>query len=429
MCDSYVTSTLLHSCEEYSHIPCQAGLIMLQSYLARQPVFDPDQQVIGYELLYRSDDGGPLSADGTEATTDVIINSYIEIGLDKLVGPHLAFINITRDFILNHHKLPPPSGQLVLEILENVEADDEVIEGVKGLIDKGYNIALDDFDLSKPNRRLIQFAHYVKIDILQQGTAGLAKMVASLRKFPVKLVAEKVETIAQYEQCRALRFDYYQGYSLCHPNIVRGQRLSANKLQVMQLLSKLQKEDPDPNAMAKVIEQDIVLSYKLMRYINSASLSLRNKIDSINHAVILLGQNNVRQWASMIALTSLEETPSELIHTALLRGKMCELLLEPTGKALNGSAFVVGLFSMLDALIGTPLDRLLPMLQLNQDINDALLSRKGPYGNALKCVLAYEQGDWQTVDRAGFGEQYTISGYLGAVEWCDELARQLQEAA
>ena len=198
----------------------------------------------------------------------------------------------------------------------------------------------------------------------------------------------------------------------------------------MQLLAKLQKEDPDASALSKVIEQDIVLSYKILRYINSASLAVRNRIDSINHAVILLGQNNVRQWASMIALTSLEETPNEIIHTALLRGKMCELLLEPTSKKPNGSAFAVGLFSMLDALLGAPLDRLLPMLQLNQDINDALLSRKGPHGNALKCVLAYEQGDWQTVDHADFGEDFTISCYLRAVEWCDESARELlQEAA
>ena len=403
---------------------------MLKSYLARQPVFDPDQQVIGYELLYRSEHGGPLTVNGTDATRDVIINSYIEIGLDKLVGTHLAFINITRDFIVNHHKLPPPSGQLVLEILEDVEADDEVVAGVKALIDKGYNIALDDFDLGQSNRRLIQFAHFAKIDILQQAADQLDKLVASLRKFPVKLVAEKVETIAQYERCRKLGFDYYQGFSLCHPNIVRGQRLSANKLQVMHLLAKLQKEDVEANELSKVVEQDVVLSYKLMRYINSASLALRNRIDSINHAVIVLGQNNVRQWASMIALTSLQETSGELIHTALLRGKMCELLLEPNGLLSRGSAFMVGLFSMLDALIGAPSDRLLPMLPLNHDVNDALLHRKGQYGNALKCVLAYEQGDWQTVDRAGFGEENTISCYLRAVEWCDESARHLlQEAA
>ena len=402
---------------------------MLQSYLARQPVFDSDQQVIGYELLYRHDHSSILATDGTEATTDVLINSYIEIGLDKLVGPNLAFINITRDFILNHHKLPPPSDQLVLEIHEDIETDDEVVAGVKGLIDKGYIIALDDFDLGKPTRRLIQFARFVKIDILQQSAEGLAKMVASLREFPVKLVAQKIETTAQYEQCRALCFDYYQGFSLCQPSIIRGQRLSANKLHVMQLLAKLQKEDPDASTLSKVIEQDIVLSYKLLRYINSASLAIRNRVDSINHAVILLGQNNVRQWASMIALTSLEETPNEIIHTALLRGKMCELLLEATDKIFNGSAFIVGLFSMLDALLGAPLDRLLPMLQLNKDINDALLSRKGPYGNALKCVLAYEQGDWQSVDQAGFDVEFITSSYFQAVEWCDALARELQQEA
>jgi EAL and modified HD-GYP domain-containing signal transduction protein len=402
---------------------------MLQSYLARQPVFDPEQQVIGYELLYRSDHGGLSTVDGTDATRDVIINSYIEIGLDKLVGPHLAFINITRDFIVNHHRLPPPSSQLVLEILENVEADDEIVAGVKRLIVKGYNIALDDFDLGQSNRNLIQFAHFIKIDILQQGADQLAKMVAALRKFPVKLVAEKVETTAQFELCRELGFDYYQGYSLCHPRIVRAHRLSANKLQVMQLLAKLQKEDADAIDVTKIIQQDVVLSYKLLRYINSASLALKNRIDSVNHAVILLGGNNIRQWVSMIALSGLQETPGELIHSALLRGKMCELLLESSNQTPSGSAFIVGLFSMLDALIGAPLERLLPMLQLNHDINDALLHRKGPYGNALKCIIAYEQGDWNSVDRAEFGEQFTISCYLRAMEWCNESARQLLQAA
>ena len=403
---------------------------MNQPYLARQPVFDSDQVVIGYELLYRSDHDDPSTVDGTAATTDVIINSYIDIGLDKLVGDQLAFINITRDFIVNHYKLPPPSKQLVLEILEDVEADDEVIEGVKALIEKGYNIALDDFDLSQSNRKLIQFAQFAKIDVLQQGPDQLARMVAALRKFPVKLVAEKVETPEQYEQCRQLGFDYYQGFSLCHPRIVRTNRLSANKVQVMRMLAKLHDEDIEAGELTKIIQQDAVLSYKLLRYINSASLALRNKIDSINHAVILLGQNNIKRWVSMISLSNMEVTPSELIHTALLRARMCELLLESGGQASKDSAFMVGLFSMLDALVDSPMDRLLPMLRLNDDINNALQYRKGPYGDALKCVIAYEQGNWKAVDHAGFGEEFTSSCYMQAVEWCDELARQLmQEAA
>jgi len=403
---------------------------MTQSYIARQPIFDEDQNVMGYELLYRSDPDNPLSMDGTKATTDVIINSYIEIGLDKLVGNQLAFINITRDFILDHDKLPPPSKQLVLEVLENVEADDEIVAGITALIDKGYNIALDNFDLSRPSRRLIQIAHYVKIDVLNHRPDELAKMITILRQFPVKLMAEKVETAELFEMCRQLGFDYYQGFSLCQPRVVRANRLPANKLQVVQLLAKLHNEDVEVNELSKLIQQDVVLSYKLLRYINSASLALRRKIDSINHAVVLLGQNNIRQWASMIALSNIDVTPDEIIHTALLRAKMCELLLESDDKETAGSAFTVGLFSMLDALIGASIDRLLPMLQLHDDLNDALLHQKGPYGNALKCVLAYEKGDWQAVDRAGFGEQFTSSCYMRAAEWCDDSKNQLmQEAA
>lgn len=400
------------------------------SYLARQPIFSPDQEVVGYELLYRSDDGGVITAGGTRATTDVIINSYVEIGLDRLVGNHLAFINVTRDFIVTQEMLPPPSRQLVLEILEDIDVDDEVVAGIRSLIAKGYTIALDDFDLTTSSRRLLQFASFAKIDLLQQRPADLSRVVASLRKFPVKLIAEKVESAEEYERCRALKFDYYQGFCLCRPSIVRGQHLSANKLHVMRLLAKLQHEDPDPGTISKTIEEDLTLSFKLLRYVNSASLALKNKIDSINHAVVLLGQANVRQWASMIAMTSLEETPRELIRTASLRGKMCELLVGAPGNQSNGSAFAVGLFSLLDALVGAPLRSLVPLLQLNQAINDALLSGKGPYGNALTCVLAYERGDWQAVDRAGFGEELTTSCYLRAAEWCDESAREfLHEAA
>lgn len=402
---------------------------MTQSYIARQPIFDEDQNVMGYELLYRSDPDNPLSMDGTKATTDVIINSYIEIGLDKLVGNQLAFINITRDFIVNHHILPPPSKQLVLETGDDVKADDEIIAGIQALTDKGYKIALDDFDLSHPNIRLLPLVHYVKINILQHTPDQLAKMVSVLRKFPVKLVALKVETVAQFQQSCEAGFDYYQGFSLCQPRLVRTNRLGANKLQVTQLLAKLHKEDVDTGELAKLIERDVVLSYKLLRYINSAALALSKEINSIHHAVVLLGQNNVKQWASMIALSSLQDTPEELIHAALLRGKMCELLIESDGRKTDGSAFIVGLFSMLDALLGVPLDRLLPMLQLGPDINEALQYCRGPYGNALKCVIAYEHGDWQSVDRAGYAAEFTTSSYMQAVKWCDESASQLQQEA
>ncbi len=401
---------------------------MFDSYLARQPIFDRTTRLVGYELLYRSDRGGPASVDGNQATRDVLINSYIEIGLDKLVGGHLAFINVTRDYLVNHDRLPPPSKELVLEVLEDVDADDEVVAATSALIEKNYTIALDDFDYGQKNRSLIQLAHIVKLDVNERDPHALSILVASLRSFPVKLVAEKVETHVQYELCRELNFDYYQGFFLCHPKLIRGQRLSANKLQVMQLLAKLQQDDPTTGDLARIIEQDVALSYKLLRYINSASISLRHKIDSIRHAVVVLGQNNVRQWASMIALSSMEENSGELIRTSLLRAKMCELLAAVSGQGNCESAFIVGLFSTLDALMGSPLDELLNMLPINQDIKDALLYHRGPYGSILTCALAYEQGDWAAVERAGLHESEASSSYLQAAEWCDESVRNLVPA-
>ena len=196
-------------------------------------------------------------------------------------------------------------------------------------------------------------------------------------------------------------------------------------MHVMQLLATLQQDDAEANDLADIIQRDVALSYKLLRYINSASISLRKNIESLRQAVIILGQNNIKQWASMIALSSIEGKTGELIRTALLRGKMCELLVEAGGQGNHGSAFMVGLFSTLDALMGAPLEELLATLPINRDIKDALLHRKGPYRNAWKCALAYEQGDWQAVEGAGLSEDIVVSCYFQAVEWCDNSTRQL----
>lgn len=398
---------------------------MLESYLARQPIFDADEQLIGYELLYRDDRGGVTSVDGDQATTEVLINSYIEIGLAKLVGRYQSFINITRNFLIDHGRLPPPTNQLVLEVLEHIEADDEVIAAVKGLREKGYRIALDDYN--PRHNALLQFADVVKIDLQQQPADALEELVSSLRDFPCKLLAEKVETTEQFDYCQALGFDYFQGFFLCKPKIVRGKRLPAQQQNVMRLMAELHKHDLEVSDVEKVIEQDVALSYKLLRYINSAAFSLRRNIESIRHAIVCLGLNEVRKWASMVALSSVEGKSSELIRTTLLRAKMCELLTEASGQGQQGTAFIVGLFSTLDALMDTPLDKLLAMLPIAQEISDALLSHCGPYSAVLAYTLAYERGEWQTLESSGLSENVLASCYMQAVSWCDETSSQLLE--
>ena len=398
-------------------------------YLSRQPIFDVDEQLLGYELLYRDDQGEATAIAAQQATSEVFINSYIEIGLSKLVGQHQAFINVSRDFLINHDKLPPPSQQLVLEIMENVGIDDEITAAITSLIEKGYHIALDAFNYDQKHRSLVQLAHIVKINIKDHSAGDLEKLVTSLRRFPIKLLAEKVETITQYDHCRKLGFDYYQGYFLCQPRTVRGRALPANQLHVMQLLAEFQKDHTEPTDLEKIIEQDVALSYKLLRYINSAAFSLRKNVESIRHAIIILGQKEVKRWASMIALSGIENKPEELIRIALLRARMCELLTEASGEGNPGTAFMVGLFSTLDALMDTPLKELLSMIPIIDDIKAALLYRRGPYNHVLSATFAYEQGDWHLIEEAGLSEADAAACYIQAVEWSNESTRQLMKKA
>ena len=400
---------------------------MMDSYIARQPIFDRRNKLFGYELLYRTEYGGPArsAVANSDATTGVILNSYIEIGLDRLVGEQRAFINAPSGFVFNNVRLPPPSENVVLEIIKEEMEYDEFLAGIRLLSDLGYHIALDDFDLNFLNEDIVKFAQYVKIDIKRHETHELEKMIAALRKCSLQTVAVKVETFQEYKQCEKMGFDHYQGFFFSQPKDVYRKSISANQLMVMKLLEKLQNRDIEARELTKIIESDVALTLKFLRYVNSASLSLSHKVESINHAIVTIGLDNVRCWASLIALTIFDDTPGELIRFALLRGKMCELLVKTRNQKSAGSGFLVGLFSTLDAIIGSPLYEILPELQLHKDINDALLFREGPFTRALNCVLAYERGDWKGVEESGYPEKTSTECYLYAVEWCDMTAKQI----
>ena len=400
---------------------------MMDSYIARQPIFDRHNKLFGYELLYRTEYGGPVrsAVANSDATTGVIINSYIEIGMDKLVGEHRAFINAPSGFVFNNVGLPPPSKNMVLEIIKEDMAYDEFLAGIRLLSELGYHIALDDFDFNYLNDDIVKLAQYVKIDVKNHGAQELEKMLAALRKCSLQTVAVKVETFQEYKQCEKLGFDHFQGFFFSQPKIVHGKPITANQLIVMKLLEKLQNKDIEARDLTKIIESDVALTLKFLRYVNSASLSLSHKVESINHAIVTIGLDNVRRWASLIALTILDDTPGEVIRFALLRGKMCELLTKTGNQKSAGSGFLVGLFSTLDAIIGSPLYEILPELQLHKDINNALLFREGPFARVLNCVLAYERGDWKAVEESGFPEKTSTECYLRAVEWCDMTAKQI----
>lgn len=400
---------------------------MQHYYIGRQPIFDSDQNVIGYELLYRQQDQNHAKViDGDQATSQVFINSFFEMDLDKVVGNHLAFVNVTRSFIINRELLPPPTSQLVLEILESIKIDKEVIAAVRRLKQMGYIIALDDFIYHPDLKPLVNEANIVKLDVQALNHVELEEHVSILNKYPIKLLAEKIETPEMFDRCKELNFDYYQGYFLCRPRVLSGRRMPANRVNTMRMMAELQNPEINIKELEKLISQDPTMSYKLMRYINSAAFTLSNKVDSIHHAIVYLGEKEIKRWATLIALTGIDDKPEELITISLIRGKMCELLSSTCGETNKDSAFIVGLFSTLDAIMDQPLQDILGALPLSPDIIESLLNRKGPYAAILNSVIAYERGEWGKLGCANTSKDAIADVYLRSMGWADTIMREIK---
>lgn len=393
-------------------------------FIARQPIYDRDIKLIGYELLYRSGDTNVATfVDGKAASSEVILNGFLNIGFDGLVGSSLAFINITEDFILDESLTPMFENQTILEVLEDIEPSAEVVAGVKRLKSNGYRIALDDFQYSPKYDELLKLADFVKLDVIELSTEEIIRELNHLKKYDVKIIAEKVETPEMYAFCNELAFDFFQGFHFCKPQMVRHKHVRSNKLVVLNLFKQLNKPDFDFNDIEKALAQDATLTFKLLRYVNSAAFAQRKEIDSIKEALLLVGGDTIKKWTTMILLMQLTEgKPQELLVTALVRARMCELL----DSANNGQMFTIGLISLLDALMDQPLVELLDELALSTSIKLALLDYEGGNGEILLNVKLYEQGQWAELVKHGVDAQSYFSCYMDAVKWADSTIKSLQ---
>ena len=386
-------------------------------FIARQPILDRDEQLIGYELLYRaSDTDVAVFEDGKLASTQVILNSFLDIGFDNLVGSTLAFINITEDFILNDSLTPMYEKFSVLEVLEEVKPTELVIKGVQRLKDKGYRIALDDFKYAPEYDKLLKLADYVKLDVIELNEEQIVQELEHLKGFDVKIVAEKVETQEVYEFCNKLNFDYYQGYYFSKPKVISYKSIPSNKLVVINLLRELNKEDFDFSEIEIAMSQDATLTYKLLRYVNSAAFSNRKEINTIKDALALVGGDTIRKWATLIIMMQLVDgKPHALLVSALVRARMSEILESD----YTGEMFTIGLLSLLDALMDVPLEDLLDELTLSSHIKFALLDYAGDQGKVLLNVIHYEQGQWDKLIINNDDVQKYFDAYTEAVEWSD----------
>lgn len=387
--------------------------------IARQPIFDRNLNVYAYELLFRGsmlNESGVTEFNGDAATTQVITNAFVEFGIERVIGNKRAFINLTRTYITGEIPLPFDPGHVVLEVLEDIVVDTEVIEGVNTLAKQGFTVALDDFIYSEELQPLIQSASIIKIDILAITEQELIDHVELLKDQDVKLLAEKVETEAQFNLCKDLGFDYYQGYFFCRPTLIDGKALPDNKIAVLRILNRLQDPDITIDELEQLIKEDVTLTFKLLRLLNSAAIALPKQVDTIRRGLLFLGLKSIRSWATLISFSDLEPRTSELMTAAIIRAKMSSELA-PLFSCDKEVAFMAGLFSLLDAILEQPMEEILNSLPLDEDMKDALLLKSDKQlGKLLLFVINYEQDSFESIP-PNISISELNSAYLTATEW------------
>ena len=388
--------------------------------VARQPILDRDEVIRGYELLYRPVGGGSAGPDG--ATSDVIVRALADIGLDALVGDRKAWVNVTREFLLEVRPLPLPPERTVIELLEGQTVDDELLAVLGELRAAGFRIALDDFRFDPGWERLVEHADAIKLDIRELPGAALAEAVGRLRRPGLYLLAEKVETREEYEHCRALGLDAFQGYFFAQPLLVEGGTVPTHRLAGLATLAQAG-DDASFEELERLISQDAGLAYKLVRLANSAYVGSRTSVASVHGALTLMGTINVRRWSMLLALAGFTDRPQHLLATGLLRARQCELLARcPVDPAV---AFTVGLFSILPALVGTTMEALVAGLPFDERVSGALLEQSGEEGALLAGVLAFERGDFEACESFGIDLLEVAEVYRAALAWVEQAAPHL----
>lgn len=363
-------------------------------FLARQPIFKENKRVHAYELLYRGSANTSLrSIGGSKATTSLLTSVFLTEGIEKISNYKPCFINFTRDLLVKGIPLTFSKRQVIVEVLEDVPPEPEVLVICKELKKKGYTIALDDFVYARSLEPLIALADIIKLDFRALSADDILKTMHRLSHFKLKFLAEKVETIEEFEKAAKLGFAYYQGFFFSKPELLTIKELTAVKLNLLNMLAELSRDEWSVQQLTGIITKDVALTYKILRYINSSYFYRLQKIESVAHAISYLGEREIRRFAVLAIISEIAvNKPEELINLAMSRARFCELLaLHSAARDKSKDIFILGLFSTLDAMLDMPMPAILEKLPLAKNLHDGLVDRTGPYAPYLDMVLAYEQ--------------------------------------
>ena len=412
----------------------------LRFFIGRQPILDLNQEIVGYELLFRAAGHHETAQfeSQAQASASVIASALSEFGFQEVLGDKFGFLNITAGVLHSEMLELLPIEQSVLEILENIELDDNVRLRCQQLKAQGFQIALDDHVYSPDHAAFYKFVDIIKVDLMETDPEELPKIAAELRKFPVRLLAERVETIEQFNQCVKYGFELFQGYFFERPVVLNKKRIDPSGLAMMKLLKQLN-ADWDINEVEDTFRENPTLTFNLLKLVNSVMFGMREKIKNLRHAIMMLGINHLRRWVQLALFAGKDERGlnSPLLEMAAVRGRLMEILTMrrsglPRTSDVVEAAFMAGILSLLDVLFETDMEEVVNSLNLSDEVAAALLRREGPLGQLLLLTEKLEKTDFVAVqdilEQSGITFEQLLSAQLDAFNWRNSIVQDQRRA-
>ena len=417
------------------------NVISEEIFIGRQPIIDRDQQLFAYELLFRNSQqkNSAEVTDNLAATATVIMHAFADFGIEAALGPYKGFINCDESLLISDMLEALPSEKIVLEVLETVEVTPAIVERCRELKERGFMVALDDFikyeDKFKP---LLDIVEIVKVDILPLDDAALARTTRALKKWPLTLLAEKVDSQEQATSCHKLGYELFQGYFFAKPKILAGKKLTLSQLALLKLLS-LVLADADVLEMEKVLKHEPGLTLNLMRLTNSVATGARTKVTSMRHAITVLGMRQLQRWLQILLYTNPAGgkggVADPLLQLAATRGRLMELVadkLHPGDRTFEDHAFMTGIVSLMPTLLGIPMEQILRTVNFGNDVREALEARSGTLGTLLSLTEELEGNDIQKCrdlsgQLAGIDPGVINACLTQALTWANNIGKENPE--
>ncbi len=399
-----------------------------QILMVRQPIFRHDLKIIAYELLHDSSGGDNGLLDADQTSSQLLLNTYTSLCQDGALQRVPLFIPLSATLLLKGYTPDLPAKQVVLQIPGDLKVGPMQAANIKALAQQGYRLVVDNFAMQKPLIPLLKHMKIVKIDTRNSSPSRQAQLVKALSRAGVTSLAQHIQSFEQLQLSKKLGFKLFQGPFISRPVAVKGKALPSNSIALLQLVQELQRPNTTADEVEALILLDPVLTYRILRVVNSAAYSLANSIESLSQAVVLLGLDQVRKWATLIALSSQNDKPEELSRSLLARGRFCQMVADHTGTLNPESSFMVGIMSQLDVLMGMPMDELLLQVPLDDEIKAAINHHQGPLGQLLLQVSQYEAGDFEALKEGNIDSAFFEIAYRHSLSWARSAMETLADS-